>query len=475
MQQADGRIADPRQIANDEVPSVTLYKETELPIGLSYTRMTNELRDIYKSLSQEDRDAYNQESRKFRQATSDALNDKLLTIESSVHDVSSSVSVRTSAILSKLNDIESVEEDKDKKDDKTNADILNRIDDVKTEVSATKDELLKHLDEFGVSEDDKKVKDVDVDYLLAHTDERFDAINKALSDQSVTIAKMGGELNSLRDNVGDTIIEENTEYKEKNLRLQNDVNALRAELINANKTIDRLNKKEEDKNTSIFKRIETYLKNTADKLRDFVNRIPYIWVAIAMVVRAFEDSIKYIFTNGIGKFANVIGKTINKYYKKAMYELQSGFNKIFEPIYDFFGVKDDKVADPSKIGKGQKPIMKPSKSKIGLSMIKPLATTEPLIDASVNSPSRGTSVVSPLRSTSVGTTSAEQSKYASTSSTIDKFIADNTKEEESSDVSSYTPMPKQQPIDSVANVNNTYNTNVTQLTITRRDLPFDIY
>jgi len=91
---------------NGEVASTKMFKDTELPIGLSYSHMTQELREIYKSFSQRDRDRYNRETRKFRQKTSDELYQLVFDTNTQVNDVQTAVNKNQDVVIERLNNID---------------------------------------------------------------------------------------------------------------------------------------------------------------------------------------------------------------------------------------------------------------------------------------------------------------------------------------------------------------------------------
>lgn len=123
-------------LSDDEVASYQMYKDTNLPIGLSYTHMSNDMRTIYKGLKQKERDEYNKLTRKFRQTISDEHTQRLYDTLNITQDVQNAINAQSAVIIEKIDAVDSK---------------LDNLKSTEAEVqpqSMTRDEILAEVDKL---------------------------------------------------------------------------------------------------------------------------------------------------------------------------------------------------------------------------------------------------------------------------------------------------------------------------------------
>lgn len=396
---------------NGEVASTKMFKDTELPIGLSYSHMTQELREIYKSFSQRDRDRYNRETRKFRQKTSDELYQLVFDTNTQVNDVQTAINKNQEVVIERLNDIDG---------------RLSKI-------------------------ENQSPSDVSSDEILASVDEKIGHLNASISSlarkNANALARLENEARKSRKN--DQSFKQMMKEKWESFYDKVQTVATYFPLMwLLGITIVRLLE-------DAFSAVKGFFVGIADRISS----------AISNTV----NNVKTFITNKIQNVSNFVTETIKPV--KEFFGINNGVEeKVPESVRDV--LEDSANGTKMRIDKGK--VTERTKRRYEEAKHIAESTSVLQIEH-YNKPNVSTSDVTGSYKQSLNAKIMEtEARMADKTRTSTSSTSENEGASEST-TTPYAPMPPQSPVESVPIINNNYNTSITQVSVSQRETPIPFH
>lgn len=398
---------------NGEVASTKMFKDTELPIGLSYSHMTQELREIYKSFSQRDRDRYNRETRKFRQKTSDELYQLVFDTNTQVNEVQTAVNKNQEVVIERLNDIDG---------------RLSKI-------------------------ENQSPADVSSDEILASVDEKIGHLNASISSlarkNANALARLENEAKKSRKD--DKSFKQ--KMKEKWERFYDKVQTVATYFplmwllgITIVRLLEDAFHAVKGFFGGIVDRISSAISNTVNTVKTFItNKIQTVSNFVNETIKPVKEFL------GIGD--DNFSASVKKMAEDTKVIIKPTGKK---PILDIEAMRKQKTLNKDDL----------IRNADNTSVLQIEHYAKPLVNKSDVTSSANRSLEE-----RVAERTARLSDKIRSFSTYEESNVDS--EEQKS--TPYSPMPPQSPVESVPIINNNYNTSITQVSVSQRETPIPFH
>ena len=396
---------------NGEVASTKMFKDTELPIGLSYSHMTQELRDIYKSFSQRDRDRYNRETRKFRQKTSDELYQLVFDTNTQVNEVLTAVNKNQEVVIERLNNIDG---------------RLSKI-------------------------ENQSPTDVSSDEILASVDEKIGHLNASIS----SLARKNANALARLENEAKKSRKDDKSFKQK-------MKEKWESFYDKVQTV-----------ATYFPLMWLLGITIVRLLEDAFSAVKGFFVGIAdsisSAISNTVNNVKTFITNKIQTVSNFVTETIKPV--KEFFGIKDGAEeKAPESVRDV--LEDSANGTKMRIDKGK--VSERTKRRYDESK-RIAESTSVLQIEHYNKPNVSQSDVTGAYTQSLNAKIMETgARMADKTLTSTSPTSENEGTSEPT-TTPYAPMPPQSPVESVPIINNNYNTSITQVSVSQRETPIPFH